>query len=249
MIQSKVDRPIRAVLFDLDDTLIAFDAVTEKSWRQVCSEHESHAGSITGTSLAAEIRVHSEWFWSDPERHRSGRLNLIDARRTIVTRAFAALGLHESDAITLADRYSQVRFDNIHLLEGASEVLARLAARDIPLVLVTNGDSAGQREKIRRFDLARYFRAILVEGELGFGKPDPRVYETALGFLGIDASEVCMVGDNLTWDVGAPQQAGIRGVWIDRKSEGVPRDGGVTPWRVVRRISEVDAVLSNAPEM
>ena len=56
------------------------------------------------------------------------------------------------------------------------------------LGLVTNGAAAPQRAKIDRFDLARFFDVIVVEGEAGFGKPDRRVFERALGALGVDAA-------------------------------------------------------------
>lgn len=54
-----------------------------------------------------------------------------------------------------------------------------------------------------------------MEGELGFGKPDHRVYHLALDRLQLAPSEVWMVGDNLEWDVASPQELGIYSVWVD----------------------------------
>jgi putative hydrolase of the HAD superfamily len=83
------------------------------------------------------------------------------------------------------------------------------------------------------------FDAIFVEGELGFGKPDPRVDELALSRLGVSPAEAWMVGDHLEFDVAAPQQLGIYGVWVDARSKGVPRDSRVRPDRTVRSIAEL----------
>ena len=51
------------------------------------------------------------------------------------------------------------------------------------LALVTNGAASLQRQKIARFELEPLFDLILVEGELGFGKPDERIYRLALNEL------------------------------------------------------------------
>src|SRR5260370_10933677 len=93
--------------------------------------------------------------------------------------------------------------------------LDALRARSLPLALVTNGDALQQRDKIERHDLARYFGAILIEGEFGCGKPEARVYREALRRLGVGPEAVWMVGDHLERDVLAPQRLGLTGVWID----------------------------------
>lgn len=108
---------------------------------------------------------------------------------------------------------------------------------------MTSGDSSGQREKIHRLGLAEYFSAVLIEGERGFGKPDLRVYETAFARLGAHPAQARMVGDNLAWDIEAPQKAGIAAVWVARNGAGLPPESPVTPWRIIRTICELPKVL------
>jgi putative hydrolase of the HAD superfamily len=48
-----------------------------------------------------------------------------------------------------------------------------------------------------------------------------------------------MVGDNLEWDVAAPQRLGIYGIWVDRGGAGIPPGNGVRPDRIVRSLSEL----------
>ncbi len=67
-----------------------------------------------------------------------------------------------------------------HPSTARSTALAAVRAQVPSLGLVTNGAAAAQRAKIERFELARFFDVIVVEGEAGFGKPDPRVFERAL---------------------------------------------------------------------
>lgn len=124
-------------------------------------------------------------------------------------------------------------------LPGAIDALRRLRDRGVALALLTNGDTQGQRNKIERFGLAPFFNDILVEGELGYGKPDLRVYSRALSSLEVEPGETWMVGDNLEWDVSAPQKLGIAGIWVDYAGTGLPPATDVVPDRIMRSISEL----------
>jgi len=172
------------ILFDLDDTLVAFDAVTDQSWRQVCLEYSTAKPRVEPEALFSAIKKVSDWYWSDPERHRIGRINLPVARRSVLREAFMALDLPETDADAVAERYSTVRLENMYLLPGAQSTLDQLLSRGYRLGLLTNGDGETQRYKIERFGLAKYFERILIEGEIGCGKPDVRMYWLALSALG-----------------------------------------------------------------
>src|SRR5207244_337012 len=95
------------------------------------------------------------------------------------------------------------------------------------------------RLKIERFGLAPFFDCIVIEGEFGVGKPDERVYHHALDQLGALPAEVWMVGDNLEWDVAAPQRLGISSVWVDFANAGLPPGSRVQPEYIIRALSEL----------
>ena len=63
----------RAVLLDLDDTIVSCDAGADPAWCAVCGLYASRAGGLDGEALFASIDRVRDWFWSDPERHRRGR--------------------------------------------------------------------------------------------------------------------------------------------------------------------------------
>ena len=161
------------MLLDLDDTLVAFDAVTEISWKQVCAEYCTGRDGLDPEVVRTAIKKISDWYWSDAERHRIGRNNLIFARREVVTKAFEKLNLPEREAISVADRYSRIRLENMYVVPEAIPMLRKLKARSFPMGLITNGDAPTQNHKIDRFGLRGYFDFILIRGDLGFGKPDP----------------------------------------------------------------------------
>jgi putative hydrolase of the HAD superfamily len=142
-------------------------------------------------------------------------------------------------ADAIATHYQTAREQGIEPIDGAVETVRWLRDQGCRLALLTNGDGRAQRMKIDRFALAPLFDLILIEGELGFGKPDPRVYELALAKLESDPHDAWMAGDNLEWDVAAPESLGVRGVWIDTHGRGLPRDATVRPWRILRRLAEI----------
>jgi putative hydrolase of the HAD superfamily len=122
---------------------------------------------------------------------------------------------------------------------GARETIEMLKARGVLLALVTNGGSATQRAKIERFSLAPLFDHIQIEGEHDFGKPDESAYLHAMSVLGVEAHETWMVGDNLEWEVAAPQRLGIFAIWHDGFGKGLPKGSTVRPDRIIRAISEL----------
>jgi putative hydrolase of the HAD superfamily len=238
---TRFDMPLpRAMLLDLDDTILDDSRNVSSCWRDACLAHASALGGVEPATVFDEIERTRAWYWSDPERHRAGRLRLADARRDVVDRSLTNLGLMRPDlAHAIASHYESARDRGIAPLDGAIETVRWLRDGGCRLALLTNGDGRAQRSKIDRFGLAPMFEHILIEGELGYGKPDRRVYESALGKLEVAPHEAWMVGDNLEWDVVAPESLGIRGIWIDTHGRGLPRESTARPWRIIRRLAEI----------
>ena len=240
------ERP-QAILIDLDDTILDDSRNVTRCWRNACVAHADDLHPIAPETLHDAIEKTRAWYWADDDRHRVGRLDLTVARRDVVRLSLAALG---SENLALADRigdhYGAHRERDIEPIDGAIDTLHWLRAQGFKTALLTNGNAAGQRSKVTRFDLARHFDCVLIEGELGFGKPDPRIYRLALDTIGTSPRETWMIGDNLEWDVVAPQSLGMRGIWIDTLGAGPPEHGASRPETSVRALSELPPLLSGA---
>jgi putative hydrolase of the HAD superfamily len=230
----------RAVLLDLDDTILDDTGGIIDSWREACVAHCSTANGADPETVFAAIDRIREWYWSDPERHRVGRLELAWARGEVVRLALLDIGVDDGElARQIGETYHALRDRSIKPFDEAVETVKWLRERGCRLALLTNGGSRGQRHKIDRFNLSPLFDAILIEGEVGYGKPDPRIYIRALGELDVAADEAWMVGDNLEWDVAGPQREGIAGVWIDARRRGLPDGHHVRPDRIIARLAEL----------
>jgi putative hydrolase of the HAD superfamily len=230
----------RAILFDLDDTLLMDSNTVDECWLSACQRCLPPTEALEPEAIFAAIETYRAWFWSDPERHRTGRLDLEGARRAIVAGALLQLGIeHPTLASDIAKAYGELRDNAIRPFPEAFETLRSLQEQGIRLALLTNGNARLQRRKIERHGLAPFFECILIEGEFGVGKPDKRIYLQALSQLETAPAEAWMVGDNLEWEVAAPQQLGIFAVWHDVAGTGLPASSTVCPDRIIRTLSEL----------
>jgi putative hydrolase of the HAD superfamily len=228
------------IFFDLDDTIVSFEGIAAPLWQELSEQYCRRTGQLQAETVLTMIRRTGKWYWSDPERHRAGRLNIVEARRNIVKQAFQELGImNVTEACALADEFSVERLERMMVFPGAQETLTELRERGVRLALLTNGDSAGQHAKIDRFGLRGYFEQIFVEEDMGFGKPDERVYRLALETMRVNPQDVWMVGDNLDNDVGAPQALGILGIWNDYRQQGLPESSLIIPDQIINSITEV----------
>jgi putative hydrolase of the HAD superfamily len=225
------------LLFDLDDTIVTFDQHSTPAWQQACEGAAATCG-LSAADLYREIQRVSDAYWADPERHRRGRLDLDNTRRRLVREAFGNLGIDLVLATQVTDAFIALREARIGVFPGAKETLATLS-RAHRLALVTNGESHKQRAKIDRFDLGPLFERIFVEEEVGFGKPDPRMFHHVLAEMKATPKECVMIGDNLSWDIAAPQTLGISTVWNDHRSEGLPDGATVKPDKIIRSLCEL----------
>ncbi len=235
----------RAILFDLDDTIINAYSRPDLAWLAVTTELADALAPLTPAETTAAVGAYAVEFWADARRHRLNRQDLTAARRKIVAGALASLAAGGRPAIDqvvvvrLADRFTAYREEQMHLYPDAHETIDELKRRGLRLALITNGDGPGQRAKVERFDLAHRFDHVQIEGEHGFGKPEERAYRHALAALGVDARDAWMVGDNLEWDVAAPQKLGIHAIWYDPLGAGLPKDSDVRPDRIIRRLGQL----------
>jgi len=230
----------QAVLLDLDDTILDDSGNVASSWQEACFAHRLEMGGLDPASVYEAIERTRDWFWADSERHRVGRLDLDAARREIVRMSLAEIGVDAPAlAAKIAARYSAQRDSGVQPFADAIATVQWFRDSGCRLALLTNGSGHAQRDKVTRFGLAGLFDLILIEGELGFGKPDPRIYALALDEIGVAPAGAWMVGDNLEWDVAEPQRQGIFSIWVDVRGVGLPTAHSVQPNRIIRRLSEL----------
>ena len=230
----------KAMLVDMDDTILAHSDTASQCWTTLCTHYADQVNGGDAAAFQTVLSATRGWYWSDPARHKPGRLDLVAARRSIIGLTLEKLGApNPALAAELAQAYTEVQMAQMVPFPGALDTLHTLRERGVRLALLTNGEAREQRRKINRFDLAPLFDCVIVEGEFGVGKPEEAVYRHALAALDAAPADAWMVGDNLEWEVVAPQRLGLYAVWVDHAGRGLPPDSDIRPDRIVRRIAEL----------
>jgi putative hydrolase of the HAD superfamily len=233
----------RAMLIDMDDTILSAYGRPEIAWNHIAGEFARELAPLQPQQVAAAVLTYARNFWATAEP--AWRLKLEEARRLAVQGGFNALAadghprLPADLAIRIADRFNAYREEEMFVFPGAHDAIDELKARGVKLALVTNGAAETQRAKVERFAFAHRFDHIQIEGEHGFGKPEERAYLHAMDALGVTAGDTWMVGDNLEWEIAAPQRLGIYAIWMDVHGEGLPPASTVKPDRIIRSLSEL----------
>lgn len=213
---------IKAVLFDLDDTLYGSFAECDRCGLEAAGRYAAQAAGIP----AAQAE----------EAMRNGRLMLRDTSkdepeshdRTLFAKlGLEALGVNPiAHAEAMHDAYWEASFNQMVRREGVLELLTRLKAAGIPVGVCTNMFAGIQMRKLCRLGLADVCGILITSEEAGRDKPHPDIYQLALRRLGVSAEETLMVGDNLNHDIRGALHAGLHALWLNWQHNNLPMDEG-----------------------
>ena len=237
----------KAILFDLDDTILSDDSVSEQAWKKTCEICANRVKPTTTDELFSLINSERISFWNNPVNLREGAWrNLFQSRLVIVKTALHKLG-HQDDEIAreIVITYNNLKAELVRLFPNTERTLNELKARSIKLALLTNGEAESQRAKVEKIGLEAHFPVCLIEGELGFGKPDPRIFQLALDKLQVSSAHAWMVGDRLEFDILGAQNVGISGIWCDYTRKGLPPGSPVLPDAIIHDISGLLDLIEN----
>ena len=206
---------VRAVLFDLDDTI--FDH--RETSRRALSALRSGFPVLRVFSLDELEQRHARVL---EELHQGGVMqgfvSVDAAREERFRRIWREAGAEATGDVAreAASLYRRTYLAERCLVPGAGAVL-RAIKPYAQLGIVTNNILAEQEDKLRQFGLRSLIDALVVSAEEGVAKPEPGIFLRALAILGCEASEAVMVGDTWATDIVGATAAGIRAVWFNRR--------------------------------
>jgi HAD superfamily hydrolase (TIGR01549 family) len=197
---------IRALLFDLDDTLYGYAPCNEAGLvaaERVLSDAsvELSEGEFRATHDRIRVELASEL------RGQAASHNRVLFFRRIVDRLVGPA--RGALALELFETYWGVFLETMQPSPAADRVLEELGASHA-LGLISNHTTDIQLRKLGALGLERHFPVVVTSEEAGVEKPDPRIFEQALKALGVGASETLMVGDSPTVDLRGAHGVGIR---------------------------------------
>jgi putative hydrolase of the HAD superfamily len=232
---------IKAIFFDLDDTLLwdqksvkeafvatcrlaevryglsadQFEEAVRDAARNLYSSYETFAF----TQMIGINPFEGLWgnFLDDKEEFKKMKEIVPTYRKDAWTSGLSAMGIDDPEfGMELAERFPQERRNHPFVYDETFKILDGLKG-NYQLLLLTNGSPDLQNTKLAITpELVPYFDHIVISGDFGRGKPDPSIFEHALSRMSIKKDEVIMVGDNLMTDILGANRAGIKTVWINR---------------------------------
>lgn len=201
---------LRAILFDLDDTLL--------------DHHSAAAAAVIDWATELGLAGSPEQLktrWAEVSarhyRHYQAReLTFVEQRRERV-REFLGRDLDDAEADDQFAGYLTRYEAGWKLFADVRPALGRVRTAGLATAILTNGDAAHQAQKVQQVGISDLL--LMASSEFPAGKPDPRPFLGACARLGCAPAETLMVGNSLGKDVGGAEGAGLHAVLIDRHDQ------------------------------
>ena len=206
--KENLDLKYKYLLFDLDHTLLDFDAAEDIALSQLLKEEG-----------VEDIQTYKDYYvpmnkalWKDLEQKKITKSELINTR---FTKLFAHFGV-EKDGAYLAERYQFFLSKQGQTFPGVEDLLKKLISKGYKLYAATNGITYIQTGRLEQSGIAPFFKEIFISEQLHTQKPDAEFYEKIGARIpNFDKNQTLMIGDSLSADIQGGNNAGIDTIWYN----------------------------------
>ena len=196
------------LLFDLDHTLLDFDAAEDVALSHLLKEEG-----------VEDIQAYKDYYvpmnkalWKDLELKKITKQELVNTR---FAKLFAHFGI-EKDGAYLAERYQFFLSKQGQIFPGVEDLLKKLIHQGYELYAATNGITYIQTGRLEQSGISPFFKEIFISEQLHTQKPDAAFYEKiGARISNFDKHHALMIGDSLTADIQGGNNAGIDTIWYN----------------------------------
>ncbi|MGF7050481.1 putative hydrolase of the HAD superfamily [Paenibacillus sp. DS2015] len=220
---------LRAVIFDLDNTLMDRDDTFRKFSEQFVTEHLSHLVATIQAEIVVDMKVRDADGYRNKQQFFQELVNVLPWENGL-------------SAMDIEQYYNEHYMSHASRMAYVEEALIHCKQRGYVMGIITNGKHHIQREKIDKLQLNEHFHTIVISEDTGIQKPAPQIYQMALDQLGVTADQAVFIGDHPRNDIWGPNQIGIRGIWL-RRNHLWDDELNVKPWRIIHELNELVEIL------
>ena len=191
----------RAILFDLDGTLLNNSASHDAAYEKLC-------------------KIYPDVLRSDSREQKEDLIRLYSVKKTAAAYARFCETYQWDDHPEFTEFWNLWRtlyIDSAVPFPPAKETLAFLRQNGYQIGMITNGESDFQRAKLKSSGLLPYFDHVIVSGEVGVKKPQAEIYYLCADAMDVDVSQCLFVGDNPKTDIAGAKNAGMDSMLVGRR--------------------------------
>ncbi|MDQ3982758.1 MAG: HAD-IA family hydrolase [Actinomycetota bacterium] len=214
---------ITTAFFDAGETLLS----PQPSWSGLSTTVLQRRGhDVTIEGLQTAWRHTAQLFQTAADEGRTFSTSHDESHRfwtNLYTTLLEYLGVHDPEA---PEELYQTFSDpsNYNLFEDAIPTLEDLRSRGIRLGVISNFES-WLGVMLERLGITEFFDVLAISGDLGWEKPDPRIFKWAMDEAGAEPHECLHVGDSPNFDAVPAAELGMTGVLLDRYGRWNDLDG------------------------
>lgn len=230
----------RALLFDIDNTLLNFDASEAEVFKKLLIRF----GMNPEDRLVEEYHQINRYFWEQLQEGKMGKDEVLTKRfEVFFSRHGKRISGEEAENF-----YRLLLGGSAVLIHGAAELCRDLGEKYL-LYIVTNGEASTQYLRLNKSGLKPFFDGVFVSEEAGSPKPQKAFFdycfkqmsEKKAGRLGIKREEMLLIGDSLTSDMRGGRNAGIDTCWYNPGH--LKNDSGIFVTMEVDSYEELRSIL------
>jgi len=234
---------IKAILFDLDDTLFDHKHASREGLRSVWKRYTCFQEMTLDEFELEHRKLLEKVHYSQV---LSGRLSVEEARAERFKIAFLDKGV-EVDFDTsrnAAEIYRLSYQKNNRKVKGAEDLL-KLLKKNYKTGIVTNNLVSEQVAKLKEIGLDGYIDLMVTSEEMRVTKPHSLLFTTALEKLGVEAAEAVMIGDSWDNDIVGAHAVGMKCIWLNHYKTPCPDPAKAIEIRSLENTEYIKTLISS----
>lgn len=220
-------RGYNAMLFDLDDTLLNRDKAVDKLFLIILEKCYEDAKHSVKNEMLQKFKEYDKRSYGDGDK--------VKVLESFFDEFPPKYGLPGNG---IQDFWNN-NFPHCFSTDQNNINIINTIKKHVKVAIITNGSTQRQKTKIMNTNLNSCFDTIVISEEVGFSKPDKRIFELALTKLNVKPEAALFVGDDIEKDIGGCQNANIKGIWFNPYM--IKNDTEVIPYA---EINSFDRLLS-----